>query len=79
MQLKVYNLKGVAYEGEIISLNAKTASGEITVLDHHRPLVTILKKGELRIMAKDGSKQTIPAPSGFLEVRPGGEASVIVG
>jgi len=79
MKLQVFNLKGVAYDGEVISLNAKTASGEITVLEHHRPLITILKKGELRIVTKDGSKQTIPADSGFLEVRQGGEASVIVG
>ena len=79
MQLSVFTLKGLAYKGEIISLNAKTASGEITVLEHHRPLVTILKKGELKIVAKDGSKQTIPADSGFLEVRPGGEVSEIIG
>ncbi len=79
MKLKIFNLKGVAYEGEIISLNAKTMSGEITVLDHHRPLITILKKGELKIVSKTGERKNIPARGGFLEVRPGGEASVIAG
>lgn len=79
MKLSVFTLKGIAYEGEIISLNAKTASGEITVLDHHRPLISILAKGELKIVGPKGEQTTIPAPSGFLEVRPGNEASVILG
>lgn len=79
MKLKVITLKGIAYEGEIKSLNAKTVAGEITVLDNHRPLVSILKKGELKIVTKAGQKETIKADSGFLEVRPGNEASVIAG
>ena len=79
MKLLVYTLKGIAFEGEITSLNAKTASGEITVLDHHRPLVTILKKGELKIVGKTGEQKTIPVAEGFLEVRPGNEASAILG
>ena len=79
MKLSVFTLKGIAYDGEIISLNAKTASGEITVLDHHRPLVTILKKGELKIVGKTGEQKNIPVAEGFLEIRPDNEASAILG
>ena len=68
MLLQVFSLSGVKYDGEAISVNAKTTSGEITVLDHHRPLITILKKGSLVVTDKNGSKKTIPTPSGFLEV-----------
>jgi F-type H+-transporting ATPase subunit epsilon len=79
MKLTVITLKGVQFEGEISSLNAKTVAGEITVLDHHRPLISILKNGDLKIVGKDGKIKNISAPSGFLEIRPGNEASVIVG
>lgn len=68
MQLQVFSLKGVEYDGEAVSVNAQTMSGEITVLDHHRPLITILKKGRLVVTDKNGSKKTIPTNSGFLEV-----------
>jgi len=79
MKLKIYTLKGIEYDGEVASLNVKTASGEITVMDNHRPLMTILKKGELKIVGKDGVKKEIAADRGFLEVRPGSEVSVILG
>lgn len=78
MKLIVTTLKGIVYEGDIISLNVKTTSGEITVLDNHRPLVTILKNGDLHIVSRTDEQKTIPVSSGFLEIRPNNEVSVIL-
>ena len=78
MKLSVYNLKGLAYEGDVTSLTAKTASGEVTVLDHHRPLISILTAGQLTARGKDGEQKIIPVSGGFLEVRPNNEISVIL-
>ena len=68
MHLNIISLKGVEFEGEIISLNLKTAAGEITVLDKHRPLMTALMPGKANIIKKDGEKTTLNIMSGFLEV-----------
>jgi len=70
MKLNVYTLKGVIYEGEIHSLNVMTKSGEITILDHHRPIVSILKEGEIRFIDMDKHSQKIVIKGGFLEMGP---------
>lgn len=68
MFLAVHSLKKTLFEGEAVSLNCRTASGEITVLDNHRPLVSILKKGLLKILDQNQKEHYIPVSSGFIEV-----------
>lgn len=70
MKINIYSLRGVDYSGEIKSLNVKTLAGEITILDHHRPLVSVLKAGELKLVDTLNKSQNIPIKGGFLEVRP---------
>ena len=77
MQLQVLSLKGVEFSGDVRSVNARTTSGEITVLDHHLPLITVLN-GRLVIKDATGNEKTIPAISGFLEVGKGNKASVLI-
>lgn len=78
MKLTILSLKGIQYDGEAAGLNVKTASGEITVLDHHRPLVTVLAKGEAKIIKFDGSYENIPVNSGFLELDPKNNLRVLI-
>ncbi len=68
MRLTVVSLKGIEFEGEAVSLNVKTTSGEITVLDHHRPLITELTSCTATVVKADGQKITFKVSSGFLEV-----------
>jgi F0F1-type ATP synthase epsilon subunit len=79
MRAKILSLKGTEFEGEIVSLNIKTTSGEITVLDHHLPLLTVLTKGNAVITMPDGSKKNLAIISGFLEVGKGNTLSALVG
>ncbi len=69
MKLTIYSLKGIEFQGEAEAFNVKTQSGEITVLDNHRPLITLLKKGTAKIINRDGSSVTKEINSGFLEVQ----------
>ena len=78
MFTKVISLKGIEYEGEVISLNVKTESGEITILDHHRPLITILKKGVAVITGEKNEKKEIAINGGFLEVAPQNRLNVLI-
>jgi len=52
--------------------------GEITVLDNHEALISILSAGVIRIVDKDKKEQFFPINSGFLEVKPGNEVRCIV-
>lgn len=78
MTLGVYSLQKVLFRGEATSVNLKTAMGEITVLDHHRPLISVLRKGVMKILDKNGKERYIAVSSGFLEVRSGSEARILV-
>jgi F-type H+-transporting ATPase subunit epsilon len=69
MKLSIYSLKRILFQGEVESVNCKTASGEITVLEHHRPLISVLKEGVIKIIDKDKKERYIPVSSGFLEVK----------
>lgn len=68
MKLNILSLKGIEWEGEAASFNVKTTSGEITILNHHRPLITVLAKGTAVITDAKGNKSKINIGAGFLEM-----------
>ena len=65
MRLSVYSLKGVEYVGEASGVNVKTLSGEITILQNHRPIITALEKGLLKIFKQGNIVKEISIHSGF--------------
>lgn len=78
MFLKVISLKGVDYSDTVSSLNVKTESGEITVLDNHRPLITILKKGTAKAVDSKNQSREFNIESGFLEVHPSNKVTMLI-
>jgi F0F1-type ATP synthase epsilon subunit len=78
MKLSVYSLKNILFQGEASSLNCKTVTGEITVLDNHETLITVLSAGTIKIIDKNNKENFFPITSGFLEVKPGNEVRCIV-
>ncbi len=78
MKLSVYSLKNVLFQGEASLLNVKTVMGEITVLDNHETLITVLSAGAIKIVDEQGKERFFPIKSGFLEVKENNEARCIV-
>jgi ATP synthase F1 epsilon subunit len=78
MKLSVYSLKNILFQGEAKSLNVKTISGEITVLDNHETLITVLSAGVMKVVDENKKEQFFPINSGFLEVKEGNEVRCIV-
>lgn len=78
MHIGVYSLRKVLYEGSVESVNCKTVNGEITILEHHRPLISILSKGIIKIVDKEKNEHYVRVASGLLEVRTGDEAKFLV-
>ena len=79
MKLNIISLKKIEYGGDAVSVNIKTTSGEITVLDNHRPLVTQLSSGIAVVTKEDGEKINFQITSGFLEVGENNQVSILVG
>lgn len=78
MNLTIFSLKGIEFQEEVAGFNVKTQSGEITVLDNHRPLITLLKKGTAKIIKRDGAFIAKEINSGFLEVMRGSKVDALI-
>jgi F-type H+-transporting ATPase subunit epsilon len=78
MKLSIYSLRKTLFEGEAKSVNCQTKAGEITVLDNHRPLISVLKQGVIKIIDKNEKEHYVNTTSGFLEVKQDNEARFIV-
>jgi F-type H+-transporting ATPase subunit epsilon len=76
MKVRIYTLQKTLFEGEAVETIAKTTTGEIAILAHHEPLVTILRPSEVRIKTEGGGEEAIRIEGGFLEVRP--DNSVVI-
>jgi len=90
MKLEIYTMKRTVYSGETTRVTLPTTVGEVTIMEHHEPYVTILKPGNLRYEAHvvtelpSGAKsaprieeRTMPIKGGFLEVRENNEVRIL--
>ena len=78
MKLFIYSLKNILFQGQASLLNCQTTMGEITILDNHEALITVLASGTIRVVDEGKNDQFFPVKSGFLEIKSGNEARVIV-
>lgn len=76
IKFKIATPEKVIYENDILQVSIPTTTGEITVLPHHSPLVSILQAGELKVK-DDKGEQVIAVSSGFLEVRANNEVIIL--
>ncbi|MGH2473788.1 MAG: F0F1 ATP synthase subunit epsilon [Candidatus Limnocylindrales bacterium] len=69
LTLEIVTPERLAYSDEVDSVVLPGSEGELGVLPHHAPLVSMLGVGELRIR-KDGNEESFAIVGGFLQVRP---------
>jgi F-type H+-transporting ATPase subunit epsilon len=69
LQLEIVTPERLAYSDQVDSVQLPGIEGELGILPHHAPLVSILGAGELRIR-KGGSEESFAVMGGFVQVRP---------
>ena len=69
LHLEIVTPERLAYSDEVDSVALPGSEGEMGVLPHHAPLVSMLGVGELRIR-KGGAEESFAIVGGFLQVRP---------
>jgi len=68
MQLDIVTTERLVYSDLVNGVVASGIEGELGILPHHAPLLTVLQPGEIRII-KDGEEDNYMAlTGGFLEV-----------
>jgi len=78
MHLAVYSLKKILFQDDALAVNCKAVSGEITILDNHRPLISALVTGTIKIIDKEKKEHYIPISSGFVEINSQNQIRLIV-
>lgn len=78
MKLGIYSLQRILFEGDAREVTCVTQAGEITFLDHHEPLISILAKGVMKVIDGDRKEHYIPAKSGFLEIDADNTAKILI-
>lgn len=69
LKLEVVTAERQTFSGEVDAVIAPGSEGQLGILPHHAPLMTMLQPGEL-IVRKDGQDIYLAVTGGFLEVRP---------
>ncbi len=78
MKLSIYSLKNILYQGEVKSFNCKTTTGEITVLNRHKPLISVLTNGVVKVGDINQKDHYFQIAGGFLEIKSTNEARLLV-
>lgn len=77
MRVSIHTLSETLFSGQAEKLICRTAMGEITILDGHAPLIASLIGPEIRIGTGPDAVRPIPLLSGFVEVRPESEVTIL--
>jgi len=76
IHFKIATPEKVIYENDVFKISIPTTTGEITILPHHIPLVSIVQAGELKI-ADELGEQVIAVSSGFVEIKANNEVIIL--
>ena len=69
LRLEVVTAERLVYSEDVNMVVAPGGEGQLGILPHHAPLLTMLQPGEL-LVRKDGEETAMAISGGFLEVRP---------
>jgi len=68
-KLEIVTAERMVFSDEVSALIAWGVEGQLGILPHHAPLMTMLQPGDLMIR-KDKGEEYLAISGGFLEVRP---------
>lgn len=66
--LVIASVAETKFDGAALSATLPGAQGVMTILAHHEPLVSILKKGSLLVKVGEGESRDFEIESGMVEV-----------
>jgi F-type H+-transporting ATPase subunit epsilon len=69
LRLEIITAERQVFRDEVNTVVAPGVEGELGILSHHAPLITMLKPGEV-LIRKDSEETYLFVSGGFLEVRP---------
>ncbi len=76
-KLQILTASKKVFEGEIVFLFLPTKEGQLTILNNHTPIVSILSIGETVIEMENKERKSFYLQGGVLEVKQNGDVKVL--
>ena len=77
MHLSIYSIEETLFEGKVESISLPTPLGEITILENHLPIISLINPGEIRFILENNQQKSFRFPGGIVEVRPESEVVIL--
>lgn len=68
IRVEVVSAEGMTWEGDALSVIARTTEGDIGILPHHEPFLAALVPGVVEILSVEGLREVIALDDGFISV-----------
>jgi len=68
MELEILTPKGLEFKDEVTRVTLPTRVGQITVLEHHQPLISVLCPGVMTIITAAGKSVEREIEGGIMEI-----------
>lgn len=68
LRVEVVSADGIAWEGEALSVIARTVEGDLGVLPGHEPFLAVLVPCAAEVLTADGHREVVAVDGGFLSV-----------
>ena len=70
LNVNIVSAEQSIFSGEAVMVVAPGESGELGILPHHAPLLTLIKPGTVKVTLVGGAEELIYVSGGILEVQP---------
>ncbi|MDT8309096.1 MAG: ATP synthase F1 subunit epsilon [Bacteroidales bacterium] len=69
MHIEIINPQKALFSGEAVVVQFPGKEGSFEVMENHAPLIAVLKKGRVRIVAPDKKEAFVEVEGGLVEVK----------
>ncbi|MBN1340423.1 MAG: ATP synthase F1 subunit epsilon [Bacteroidales bacterium] len=68
MKVEIINPEKGIFDGEALLVQLPGKDGSFEILDNHAPMISVLKKGKIRLVEKDKQEKFFEVNGGVVEV-----------
>lgn len=68
LRVEVVAASGIAWEGDALSVIARTSEGDIGIMPNHEPLLASLVPCAAEVLTSDGHREVLAIDGGFISV-----------
>ncbi len=68
LRVEVVSAEGIAWEGDALSVTARTVEGDLGILPNHEPFLAILVPCVAEVLTTENNREVVAVDGGFISV-----------